>query len=158
MEIRSLSNWITTIFMFAYWVLRLVVAYTYATGRDFFITPYNQTIEIILLFVAFFSIILIFKRKMIGAIIYLGAYGFYFGSEILSQFPVLMSQTIVDEVVLLKLTFSTFGVLLPVMGLMSVAMDKIKSPKANKTSWFFDNKEFDRKKDTRADKNNYKLY
>ena len=158
MEIRSLSNWITTIFMFAYWVLRLIVAYTYATGKNFFITPFNQTFEIIILFVSFFGIVLIFKRKMLGAIAYAVSYGLYFGSELASYFPVLMSQSMVDEVVLMQIIICTFGILLPIMGVMGIAMDRIKSPKANKTSWFFDNKDFDRKKDTRADKNNYKLY
>ena len=157
MEIRSLASWMTAIFMFAFWILRLVVAYTYATGKEFFVQPFNQQIEIVLLFVTFFCIILIFKGKMVGALIYLACYGVYFGTDLYNNLVPALEGGVVDDITFMQLVVSSIGIVLSVAGVMNVAILKVKSPRAEKTSWFYDNKDFDRKKDTRADKNNYKL-
>ena len=49
---KSLANWLIVIFMFMFWLFRMVASYMYATNRSFIAEPLNFEIEIILLFVA----------------------------------------------------------------------------------------------------------
>ena len=48
------------------------------------IEPFNQAMEIILLFVVLACMLLIIKRKTVGALIYLAAYGMYFGTSLIT--------------------------------------------------------------------------
>ena len=74
---KSLINWLVVMFMGMFWILRIVVAYMDATGKDFMVKPINSTTEIVLLFVTFVCILLVIKRKWIGTIIYSVTYLLY---------------------------------------------------------------------------------
>ena len=75
---KNFSTWMLLMFVIMFWILRIAVAISAETGGSFAgIEPFNQTLEIILLFVVLACVILIVKRKMIGALIYLLAYGMY---------------------------------------------------------------------------------
>jgi len=53
---KNFSTLMLVMFMAMFWILRIVVAFAYELGMDFGgIQPFNQTMEIILLFVVFFS-------------------------------------------------------------------------------------------------------
>ena len=79
---RTFANWMVAMFMIMYWGFRVVVAYQAANYADFFVKPINLTVEIILLFVTVVCIILVFKRKLIGGIIYFLSYLAYFGTDL----------------------------------------------------------------------------
>ena len=56
------------------------------------------------------------------------------------------------------LMISMLGIILPLAVLIDLLLDKNRklNPKDKKTDWFYQNEEFDRKLDDRADKNNYR--
>ena len=60
-----------SLFTIIFWLIRVVVAFTASMNIEFLLTPLNLQTEIILTFITLISIILIFKRSMIGALIYL---------------------------------------------------------------------------------------
>ena len=91
---KNFSTWMLVMFMAMFWVLRIMIAFTYEMGGSFGgIEPFNQTMEIILLFVVLACMLLVIKRKMIGALIYLLAYGMYFGTDLMTGITTIMSST-----------------------------------------------------------------
>ena len=156
---RNFSTWLLVCFMVMYWIFRIIVALMAQLHQEFFITPFNETIEIILLFVVLLCLVLIVKRKMAGALIYLVAYGMYFGSDITTKLTALFedaSQLSVSDYTALMI--SLIGIIIPVAIVLDLLADKNRKahPKDKKTDWFYKNEEYDRKLDDRADKNNYR--
>ena len=158
---RNLSTYLLVIFMVMFWIFRIMVTFMYELGSDFAgIIPLNKTLEIILLFVVLLCIILIVKRKMIGALIYLLSYGLYFGTDLTTKISMIF-EDMTQEITIgtsLSMIVSLIGVVLPLAVLIDLLLDKQRkaNPKDNKTDWFYKNKDFDRKLDDRADKNNYR--
>ena len=159
---KNFSTWILVMFMGMYWVLRVIVALAAQLNWDFAgIVPLNQQMEIILLFVVLVCIILIVKRKLVGALIYLLAYGSYFGMDIVNNIQSLTNTTtteMVDINLYMNLLISIIGMILPIAVLFDMLLDKNRKnhPKDKKTDWFYTNEKFDRQLDERADKNNYR--
>ena len=156
---RNFSTWLLVCFMVMYWIFRIIVALMAQLHQEFFITPFNETIEIILLFVVLLCLVLIVKRKMAGALIYLVAYGMYFGSDITTKLTALFedaSQLSVSDYTALMI--SLIGIIIPVAIVLDLLADKNRKahPKDKKTDWFYKNEQYDRKLDERADKNNYR--
>lgn len=155
--VKSLANWLTVIFMVMYWAFRVAVCVNAAQNTAFIATPINLQFEIVMLFVTFFCIILVAKRKMIGGIIYVVMYLAYFGTDLFSTLlPAITNYTINEDVILDSAT-SILGVVLAVAVIIDLAIDKSKLPDQKQTDWFYGNKKYDRNLDDRADKNNYKL-
>lgn len=160
---KNFSTWMLVMLMAMFWVFRIIIAFTYELGTDFGgIEPFNQTMEIILLFVVLACMILIVKRKMVGALIYLLAYGMYFGTNLLTGISTIATanpDVNLSEMGLYLNTFvSLIGIVIPVAILFDLLLDKNRkaNPKDKKTDWFYKNEQFDRKLDDRADKNNYR--
>ena len=159
---KNFSTWILVMFMAMFWVFRIIVALSAQMHWDFAgITPLNQQMEIILLFVVLVCIILIVKRKLVGALIYLLAYGSYFGMDIVNNIQSLTNTTtteMVDINLYMNLLISIIGMILPIAVLFDMLLDKNRKnhPKDKKTDWFYTNEKFDRQLDERADKNNYR--
>jgi hypothetical protein len=160
---KNFSTWMLVMFMAMFWGFRIIVAVTYELGADFGgIEPFNQTMEIILLFVVLVCMLFIIKRKMIGALIYLLAYGMYFGTNLITGITTLTtasSDINISNVGLYLNTFiSLIGIAIPIAVLFDLLLDKNRkaNPKDKKTDWFYNNEQFDRKMDDRADKNNYR--
>lgn len=156
---RNFSTWLLVCFMVMFWVFRIMVALMAQLHQEFFITPFDLTIEIILLFVVLVCLVLIVKRKMVGAFIYLVAYGMYFGSDVVTKITALIedaSQLGLDDYT--ALIISLIGIILPIAVLLDLLADKNRKahPKDKKTDWFYKNEQYDRKLDDRADKNNYR--
>lgn len=156
---KSFASYLLVMFMAIFWLVRIVVAFTYTMGIDFGILPLNINVEIILLFVALLCMILVSKRKLLGAIIYIIAYGSYFGVNIYNTVMAIMEESgsIMDYTTAF---ISLIGMAIPVAVLFDVLLDKNRKahPKDKKTDWFYTNDKFDRKLDERADKNNYRSY
>ena len=157
---KNFSTILLVMFVAMFWVFRLIVAFMYEIGKDLGgIVPYNQQMEIILLFVVLVCIILVVKRKLIGALLYLLAYGLYFGVDIANNIQVVLSALeTVDISLYMNIFISIIGVVLPLGVLFDMLMDKSRKlhPKDKKTDWFYTNEKFDRQLDERADKNNYR--
>lgn len=158
---RNLSTYLLVIFMVMFWVFRIMVTFTYELGSDFAgIIPLNKQLEILLLFVVLLCLILVIKRKMIGALIYLLSYGLYFGADLTTKLTSIF-EDMTQEITMgtsLSMLVSLIGVALPLAVLIDLLLDKQRkaNPKDKKTDWFYKNKDFDRKLDDRADKNNYR--
>ena len=160
---KNFSTWMLLMFVIMFWILRIAVAISAETGDSFAgIEPFNQTLEIILLFVVLACVILIVKRKMIGALIYLLAYGMYFGGSLMTNITTLIGSSsnisMANSGMYLGAFVSLVGVILPIAVLLDLLFDKGRkaNPKDKKTDWFYNNEQYDRKMDDRADKNNYR--
>ena len=112
----------------------------------------DQTFEIILLFVTLFALVLIFKRKLLGAVLYFSTYLLYFGTDLYNN---IVKQT--ND----YMTIATciIGLILAIAVLLDIVINKNRESKKEydkKTDWYYRNKDYDRKLDDRADKNNYR--
>ena len=88
---KNFSTWLLVMFMVMFWVFRVVVTLAAELGIDLAgFTPINKEMEIILLFVALLCMILVVKRKIVGALIYLLSYGMYFGVNLVNNINVLL--------------------------------------------------------------------
>ena len=156
---KNFSTWLLACFVVMFWAFRIMVALMAQLHLEFFITPFNETMEIVLLFVVLGCLVLIVKRKMAGALIYLVAYGMYFGTDVATKVSMLIKDasqlTLTDYTALI---ISLIGIILPIAILLDLLADKNRKahPKDKKTDWFYKNEAYDRKLDERADKNNYR--
>ena len=155
---KSLSSWLLVMFMGMFWIFRIIVAFQAQYGETFggFIVL-NSTVEIALLFVAILCMILVLRRNWIGGIIYLASYGYYFGGYIFSN---ITSEGEMSAAVMQNVFVSAIGVIIAFCVFFDLMVNKLRKrdPKDKKTDWFFQNKEYDRKLDERADKNQYRNY
>ena len=159
---KSLSSWLLVMFMAMFWLFRIVVAFKAQYENDFggFIA-FNMTIEVILLFLVILCMALVLRRNIIGGIIYLLSYGFYFGGYIIMNgFPAIMSGENLDMSVMQNTMVAAVGVILALFVFLDLMIARIrkKDPKDKKTDWYFQNDKYDRKYDERADKNQYRNY
>ena len=159
---KNLSTYLLVIFMVMFWILRIIVTLASELSMDFAgIWPLNKPLEIILLFTTLVCIILVAKRKMIGALIYLLSYGLYFGADLTTSLTLIFTADTSQSLPtgsLLNTFVCCIGVILPIAVLADLLLDKNRkvNPKDKNTDWFYKNKDFDRKLDDRADKNNYR--
>ncbi len=156
---KNLSTWLLVMFMAMFWIFRIIVAVLYQLAVEFPFIPLNMSMEIILLFVALVCMILIIKRKIVGALIYLLSYSMYFGVDLLSSITAILEVGENLDINIYTNTFVSFiGMIIPIAILFDLLLDKNRknNPKDKKTDWFYNNEKFDRKMDERADKNNYR--
>lgn len=154
---RNFSTWMLVMFMVMFWVFRVIVAVMPEFGTTLGgIAPLNQNLEIILSFVVLVCIVLIVRRKLIGALIYLLAYGMYFGVDVINNIQTVLNGASMETA--LNVFISIIGIILPIAVLADLLLDKGRkaNPKDKKTDWFYNNEQFDRKLDERSDKNNYR--
>ncbi len=154
---KSLFSYLLIIFVIFFWMLRIAVAVTASMNIDIGIQPINLTFEIVLLFVTLVAIVLVIKRNIFGALIYFASYLLYFGTSTVNQIIELTEGTL-EGSQYLGLFVSILGIFLAVFTLIDVLFNKDRTNNHinKKTSWFYDNKDFDRQLDERADKNNYR--
>ena len=155
---KNFSTWMIVMLAILFWIFRVVVAVTASMAFEFMATPMDLNVEVLLLFVTLISFILIIKRKVLGAILYLVTYGVYFGVDLFSTLPLLIEGTTLNLTQYTNLFFSLVGMILPIAVLFDMLLDKnrLNHPKDKKTDWFYTNKDYDRQLDERADKNNYR--
>ena len=159
---KSLSSWLLVMFMGMFWIFRIIVAFQGQYQKDFggFIA-FNMTIEVILLFVTIACMALVLRRNIIGGIIYLVAYGYYFGGFIvINAIPALFAGETLSMSVIQNTLVAVVGLLIAlfVFGDLLISRIRRKDPKDKKTDWYFQNEKYDRQYDERADKNEYRNY
>ena len=156
---RSLASYLLLFFMVMFWIFRIVVAFTSAMAIDIGFAPLDMNMEVILLFVTLVSILLVAKRKLIGAILYLVSYGMYFGVDLYNIVINIINgaTSVVDYT---KALVSFIGVVLPTVLFLNMLVDKNRTnhPVDKKTDWFYKGDQYDRKLDDRRDQNQYRNY
>ena len=157
---KNFSTWLLACFMVMFWAFRAIVTLMAELHQDFGgLVPLNKTLEIILLFVVLVCIVLVVKRKMVGALMYLLSYGIYFGTDILKNINTIIEmEGQLPATIFMNLFVSFIGLILPIAVLLDMLVDRNRknNPKDKKTDWFYKNEKFDRQLDERADKNNYR--
>ena len=155
---KSLGSWLITIFLIVFWAFRIVVTISAQMGTVFVVSPLNINTEIILLFVVLICIPFIFKRKIIGAIVVLGAYGWYFGPDLIANITNIFGGETANLNTYTEILIEAIAIALPIFSIFDILLDKNrkKNPVHKDTDWFYKNEKYDRKLDERADKNNYR--
>ena len=150
-------GYMITTFAGVFWLFRVIVTLMYSTEAGFPIVPMDMTFEIVLLFVTFVCV-LVAKRNMIGAIIYLIAQCSYFGVDAYKTIETIMNGQ-AQSANYLTLFISLIAVVIPVLAVMDIGLSTGKkgSGKNRKTDWFYGTTDYDRNMDDRADKNQYKF-
>ena len=154
---KNFSSWLIAMFAFMFWGFRLVGTTLASIGIEFMFVPSNMAMEIALLFITFICICFMIKRKLLAAVIYLIAHFMYYGPAFITHFMQLIDKTL-DTTLYMSILFEFFALVLPIAALFDVLLDKNRKahPTDKKTDWFYKNKDYDRKLDERADKNNYR--
>jgi len=155
---RSFANWMISILMTLFWFFRLYVSYADYMDKNFLIKPLDPYVEIVLLFVALICIVMFFKRLKLGGILYLVAYGGYFGADVISNGIPLIKGEAVSSSMGIQVAVSAMGVILAVIVMIDLLMDHVKKAEDTDTSWFYNNPDLDKKIDEREDRNRYKYF
>ncbi len=159
---KSLVSWLMIMFMGMFWLFRVIVTLSVqfsAEGNFAGFIVINETAEILLLFLSLLCFVLFAPRIIWGPIIYTIAYGWYFGSYLISNFiPALSSGESIDPVILENSFIAILGIILGLIAILNIAYERTKAKHFtdNKTDWYFDNEKYDRELDERADKNQYR--
>lgn len=154
---KNLSSWLIAIFAFMFWGFRVVTTVLYSIGTEFVAAPIDMTMEIALLFITFICICFIAKRKLLPTVIYLLAHGMYYGYYLFQNISGIINETgTMDNY--MSMMIALIGIVIPIAAFFDVLLDKNRKshPVDKQTDWFYKNKEFDRKLDDRADKNQYR--
>ena len=154
---KKMSTYLLLIFMIMFWIFRVVVALGNSTGNNMGFPIENIQTEIILLFVDVVLIVLVIKRKLIGAIGFLVANIWYFGPKLVSALTTIGAGT--SDIYAFDAAFESFiALILAIAILFDMLVDKNRknNPKDKKTDWFYKGTQYDRELDERADKNNYR--
>ena len=156
----TIFSYILTVWGVGLWLFRAVVCILYSNGTEFIIQPLNLTFEIILLFVTIPCMVLVIKRNVIGAACYMAVYVSYFGTAIYNTMNNIISVEGLNVGGSLDLLVSIIGIIVPVLTFFDILLNKNRKyliGKSSSTDWYYKNKEYDRKFDDRADKNQYKI-
>ena len=154
---QKFSTWMVLSLDVMFWILRIIAALTNTMAIDFMIKPIDMNMEILMIFVALVSFVLIAKRKFLGAIIYMIGYFGCFGVALVTNLQKMTTTggSVNDYGTVM---FSLVGVALPIFTFLDLLLDKNRQlhPTDKKTDWFYKDEKYDMKKDERADKNNYR--
>ena len=143
MELLSyLLNMLAVLFT----LFRGYVSFSQTTGNPTGFWMGDPFAEIVLLFVAMLCIVMIFKRNLLFASIYLG-YGI--STLMGNSSPTAMFDMLVMFV----------GIIIALLNFIDVLFNKNRkgSTKDNKTDWFYGTHNYEREYDERADRNQYKF-
>ena len=154
----SVFSFLIVMLAVIFWGIRVAVAICYTVGTNIGIEPINLNIEIVLLFITLICFIFIFKRNIFGALVYFLCNGMYFGTDLYNRIVFILSGQALN-IQLLPIILSFFGILIPFLIVMDIFLNRegVGKDHDERTDWFFDNQDFDRKHDERADENQYRF-
>ena len=155
---KKLSTYLLVIFMIMFWMFRVVVALGNSVGKDMGFPIEDINVEVVLLFIDVALIVLVAKRKMIGALGFLLVNIWYFGPKLLNSVSTMLAGEELSLYLINAALEGFIAVILAMAILLDMLMDRNRknNPKDKKTDWFYKNEKFDRELDERADKNNYR--
>ncbi len=154
----SMFSYMLTIWGIIFWIFRALVAILATNGVGFFIVPLNTTLEIILIFATIPCIILVLKRNIIGAALYMGLYVSYFGTAVFNRLNGISDGLTVTSSI--DLGVSVIGIVIPVLTFLDILLNKNRKAIIGghkETDWYYNTDKYDRQYDERADKNQYKI-
>ena len=155
---KNLSTWLLAMFMVMFSAFRIIVVIETQQGSSLGgLISSDINLEIALIFLTLLCLLLVIKRKVIGAILYVVSYIWYFGT---SLYNIVMANGLdINLNNSLELLSAGIGILLPLLVLFDTLLDKTRkiNPIDKQTDWFYKNEQYDRKFDERADRNEYKL-
>ena len=161
----NFSTILLSIFMGMFWLFRAIVALCTQFSIDLLgIVAYNLNYEIIIAFATIFCIVLIIKRKLIGALAYVLIYGLYFGEHLfMTIIPLLQNKVTLTIDLSMNLISDLIAIILAIFVLFDMLVDKSRkaNPIDKKTDWYFKNEKYEEElkaRDKREDKNEYKFY
>lgn len=161
----NFSTWLLAIFMVMFWLFRVVIALCTQFSVDMLgIVAYDLNVEIIISFLIVICIVLVIKRKLIGAFLYAIIYGVYFGQHFVTNIvPILQKTTTLTVDISMNLFSDFLAILLALFVVIDMLIDKGRkaNPIDRKTDWYYKNEKYDeelKKRDSREDKNEYKFY
>lgn len=156
----TLFSYLLTFFAIIFWVFRVIATLLYQLDISFLAEPLNVDAEIVVLFLTIPCILLVIKRNIIGAALYVALYASYFGTALYNAIISMQATTSVSLIInSTELLLLAIGVLIPILTFFDILINKNRA-KFNgdkKTDWFYKNEAYDRKLDERADKNQYKF-
>lgn len=154
----SMLSYLLTFFSIMFWLFRVIVTIMFDWGKEFIAVPLNETAEVAVIFATLPCIILIIKRNIIGAAGYLGIHAAYFGTALYESIMQISNSgfTIAGAS---NMIFVVIGIILPICVFFDVLINKNRGlGKSNKKAdWFYDNADYDREFDERADRNQYRI-
>ena len=156
----TIFSYMLTVWGVILWIFRAIVCILFTNEIDFIVQPLNLTFEIILLFATIPCIVLVFKRNIIGAACYMAIYVSYFGTAIYNTMNSIVSTDGMNVGGSIDLLVSIIGIIIPVLTFFDILLNKNRKSiigKNSSTDWYYKNKDYDRKFDERADKNQYKI-
>lgn len=153
----SVYSYLLTILGVLFWIFRAVVTALYTSGVDFAIQPLNAGWEIALVFASIPCVILVIKRNIIGAALYVAVYVSYFGTALYNSLNHVANNLNVNGTI--DIIMSIIGVLIPVLTFIDILLNKNRKAlfSKDKTDWYYSNKDYDRQYDERADRNQYRI-
>lgn len=154
----SLFSYLITFMAILFWIFRVIVTVMYDWGKEFFAVPLNETAEIAVIFATLPCMILVIKRNIVGAAAYLGIYVAYFGTALYESI-IGINESGFTIPNFSNLVATIIGIVIALLIFIDVLFNKNRSlGKANKKAdWFYNNSDYDREFDERADRNNYKF-
>ena len=154
----SVYSYMLTILGIMFWIFRAIITAVYSAGGSFPIQPLNLTWEIALIFASIPCVILVLKRNIIGAALYVAVYVSYFGTALYNSMNHVANNLNVNGTI--DIIMSAIGIVIPVLTFFDILFNKHRKAiigGKNDTDWYYTNKEYDRQIDERADKNQYKI-
>lgn len=156
---KSLFSYLITFCAVLYWIFRVVVSLMYAMGKDFICVPLDSNLEILILFLTIPSIIFIIRRNLVASTLYFAMYAAYFGTILFNSLSgVISAEESMSFNDTTSILFTAMGVLIPFLVFLDIFIQRNRfNPTDRNTDWFYNNEQFDRKMDDRADTNQYKI-
>ena len=142
-----------------FWIFRIFVAVMESINSEFICNTLNLGIEILIIFLSLPCLLLIIKRNLIGATLYLGMYGAYFGTALYNAYFGIDLNEELQIRNTMSLISSVIGVIIALFVFIDILFNKNRTNNSlnQKTDWYYNNDKFDREYDERADKNQYKI-
>lgn len=157
---KNLSTYLLVMFMFMYWVFRIIATVVTEYGGSLEgITVENTIFEYIVLFITLFSMVFVIRRRLWAGLIYMITYFIYFGPKLLSLVMLMATPGYIMSIEqLTAFIVYAIAIIIPTAVMIDILVDKGRklNPVDKKTDWFYKNEDFDRKMDERSDKNNYR--
>lgn len=154
----SLFGYLMIFLAWILWMVRVAVCFCYSVGIELGIEPLHEIYEIVILFVTLFLLVLASKRNIFGALFLFSINAFFFGKEIMELLPLLNEQASISNYI--QLFICICEIIIPLCIFLSILNGKdrkVEEKIDKKTDWFFNNKNYNRIHDERADENQYKF-
>ncbi len=155
----SVISYFLTFIGVIFWGFRGVVAAMETLEKPFVCTTLNLNVEIAILFLTLPCLLLVIRRSLIGASVYMGIYVTYFGTALYNLLRGLNGDQGLSIDSSIDLLCSVLGIIIPMLTFVDIMFNKHRKNLGleKKTEWYYKNEKFDRVLDERADKNQYKI-